>query len=85
MIEFVKSDEFMFTVNRTEFKSTIAEAVLLSPLVCECLRSDSACRTCNLDKDMIDPAAFGDFLTFVRSHELVELPRAKELTFMSIG
>jgi hypothetical protein len=84
MCEFVNSDDFMFTVNGTEFKSTIAEAVRLSLLVFECLRSDSACHTFNRYTNMIDTATLGDFLMFVRSHELVELPRAKELTFMSI-
>jgi hypothetical protein len=33
MFELVKSDKFTFVINNTEFESTIAEAVLISPLV----------------------------------------------------
>jgi hypothetical protein len=35
MLEFVKSDCFTFIVNGEHFESTIVEAVLISPAVCD--------------------------------------------------
>jgi hypothetical protein len=40
MLEFMKSDCFTFVVTGEHFESTVAEIILISPVICDILRRD---------------------------------------------
>jgi hypothetical protein len=83
MLEFVKSDCFTFTVNGEYFESTIAEAVLISPAVCDILRRDAGMRSFVISSSDIESNDFGSILGFVRSFDTV-MSKDRTLRLLSI-
>jgi hypothetical protein len=84
MLDIVKTDDFTFIVNGESFKSTIAEAILISPKVHEMLRFDLSVRSLTISgDDHINATSFGHFLKFVLSRECPPVPQDQQLPFLS--
>jgi hypothetical protein len=85
MFEFAPSQPFLFLANGDEFQSTLTEAILLSPEVCELLRSNPLSTAFEFPKGSIKSEDLGLFLDFVRSRDFLRLPRDRALSFLSIS
>jgi hypothetical protein len=83
MFEFVKSDCFTFVVNGQQFESTIAEAVLISPAVCDLLRRDTSARSFVISSSDIESNDFGLVLQFVRSFDTI-LSKDRALSLLTV-
>jgi hypothetical protein len=85
MLEFCPSRPFVFTVNGEEFPTTLAEAILLSPKVCEFQRSNPQSSGFDFASGSIDATDFGSFVEFVGCRALARIGRARALSFISIS
>jgi hypothetical protein len=77
LFEFFPSDPFTFHLRAHKFECTIAEAVLISPIVCNSIQCDSSCRAFHCSDERVDTETFASFLEFVRSRGLQPLPTDK--------
>jgi hypothetical protein len=84
LIEFLKKDPFTFAVNGSEFASTVAEAISLSPKIFEALGSNPLGTVFEFPRDSVDPTEFGYFLAFVRRRDFPIIPPAHARSFLSI-
>jgi hypothetical protein len=85
LMEFLKTDAFTFSVNGGEFACTVAEAILISPAVCDALQANPMNTNFSIASASIQPSDFGDFLAFARSRDCPRLPRERAAAFLSIS
>jgi hypothetical protein len=85
LMDFVSRDPFTFVVNREKHESTVLEAISLSPIVHESLRSNPLRALFEFPGTSITSKDFGDFLDFTRSRGCVALSRDRILSFVSIS
>jgi hypothetical protein len=71
MLDFVKSDCFTFVVNGEHFESTVSEAILISPTVCDLLRRDAGTRSFIISSSDIESNDFSLILGFVRLFDTI--------------
>jgi hypothetical protein len=69
MLDIFEQEEFTFFVKGSKVKSTVAEAVLISPKVYDSILNDRSIRSFVLSDDGIDVAKVEKFLSFVRSRD----------------
>jgi hypothetical protein len=82
LFEAVQSEEFYFIVNDEELKSTLAEAVLISPTIHEELRSSPDFRTFRINDTKFTSNDFGRFLTFVHSQVMTDFSKSEQTSFL---
>jgi hypothetical protein len=85
MLELCPSKPFVFTMNGEEFPTTLAEAILLSPKVCELQRSNPQNSGFYFASGSIQAKDFGFFVEFVHCLAFAGLGRARALSFISIS
>jgi hypothetical protein len=85
LMDFVAHDSFTFIVEGEHHASTFAEAISLSPIVHESLRSNPLHTAFVFRGTSIKSATFRDFLDFARSRDCVSLSRDGVLSFVSIS
>jgi hypothetical protein len=69
LFEVMKSDCFEFEVEGQKIESTFAEAVLISPIISNLLKSDSTMNQIRINDTNISATSFTAFLRFVRCHD----------------
>jgi hypothetical protein len=79
------SDEFVFVVNGETVKSTVQEAVLLSPAISERLKLNPGDFTFTIKDDRINSSDFVGFLKFFRSRVWRAISQSEALSFLSIA
>jgi hypothetical protein len=85
VFKFLPAGPFRFTANGEDFETTQAEALALSPKVCEHLRSTPLNAVFEFPSGSIESNHFRLFLEFVRSRDCASLPRDRALMFLSIS
>jgi hypothetical protein len=84
LLEFIPCEEFTFIVKGEQFKSTLSEAVLISPKICENLKIDPSNRTFDFSKSEIEVNQFSVFLNLIRNREELTFSREDEIIFLSV-
>jgi hypothetical protein len=86
LLEMIQSEDFMFLVKGQEVKSTIAEAVLISPIIFEKLKMNPMDPTFSFVSDEISPKQLEQFLALIRDHncESHNFSMKDELDFLSV-
>jgi hypothetical protein len=84
LLEVLQTDEFMFIVNGESQKSTVLEAVLISPKIHENLRSSPGSCTFCINDENITAKDFSRFLDFIHSRVFKGFSREEQLSFVSI-
>jgi hypothetical protein len=69
LLEFFQDESFSFIVKGEETKLTLAEAVLISPNICERLKSDPTNREFRFGTDELEPQTFSDFVGLIRCRD----------------
>jgi hypothetical protein len=85
VLEFLKTNAFTFSVNGDEIVCTVAEAILISPSVCDALQANPRNTNFSVASASIQSVDFGDFLAFARSLDYSRLPRKRMTAFISIS
>jgi hypothetical protein len=84
LLELLQPQDFSFVVKGEHFKSTLAEDVLISPIISECLKSDPTLREFYFPTDSLDPTLFSLFLDLIRSRCDIKFSLEHELDFLSV-
>jgi hypothetical protein len=85
LMALIKPVRFTFLVNGEAFESTVSEAISLSPTIHTSLQSNPLLTSFELGGNSVNSSAFVSFLEFARSRDLVSIPRARVLSFLSIS
>jgi hypothetical protein len=84
LLEGVQSDEFHFIVNGECLKSTVFEAILISPRIHENLQFCPGCRIFYMNDKSITTKDLSRFIDFVHSPFLEGFSRDEQHSFLSI-
>jgi hypothetical protein len=84
LFELLQPEDFTFTIRGEAFKSTLAEAVLISPMISERLKSDPTNRQFDFGRDEFDSNIFSIFLDLIRCRSEFEFSHEHELVFLSV-
>jgi hypothetical protein len=84
LFELIQPEDFTFIVKDERFKSTLAEAILISPIISERLKSDPTNREFCFPTDELEPKQFSIFLDFIRCRDSVKFSRKLESDSLSI-
>jgi hypothetical protein len=84
LLEIISPEEFEFIVKGEHLKSTLLEAVLISPIISESLKSDPMIREFHIVSDEIEATTFSVFLELIRNREGWIFLSANEIEFLSI-
>jgi hypothetical protein len=84
LLEIVDPEEFEFIVNEEHLKSTLAEAVLISPIISERLKADPANHVFHFPTTVIESKQFSAFLDLIRNREEWKLSSENQAAFLSI-
>jgi hypothetical protein len=84
LLELVPNEEFTFIVKGEELKTTLSEAVLISPIISERLKTDPMNRQFDFVNSDIEMKHFSAFLELIRNREEIIFSREDELGFLSI-
>jgi hypothetical protein len=84
MFYVLEKDCFEFQVGERKIASTVAEAVLISPIIYDLISSDSTMNTFELNEETISATKFEAFLSFVRCHDSPRISREESFTFLKI-
>jgi hypothetical protein len=85
LLEVIQSDEFVFIINGESQKSTVLEAVLISPRIHENLPYSPGFCTFYINDENITTKDFNRFLEFVHSRVLKSFSREEQHSFISIS
>jgi hypothetical protein len=85
LIDFVNHDPFTFFVNGEHHASTVAEAISLSPVIHESLRSNPLHTAFSFRGASVNASDFGHFVAFAPSRDSVAASRERPLSFVSIS
>jgi hypothetical protein len=84
MFHVLKSDCFTFELGGEEISSTVAETVLISPIISKLIESDSTINCFKIDNADISVNNFENFLDFIRCRENRQISREECLSFLNI-
>jgi hypothetical protein len=84
LLELVPCEEFTFIVKGESLKTTLSEAVLISPIPCERLKTDPMNREFCFGSDSIEKKQFSVFLNLIRNREESHFSRENEKRFLPI-
>jgi hypothetical protein len=84
LLELVPNEEFTFIVKGERLKTTLCEAVLISPIISERLKIDPMNREFSIESDEIEMKQFLTFVDFIRTREEYNFSREEELAILSI-
>jgi hypothetical protein len=84
LLELIPSDEFTFIVKGEELKITLFEAVLISPIISERLKTDPTNHVFHIESDEIEMKQFSAFVNFIRDREQFKLSEKDEIVILSI-
>jgi hypothetical protein len=82
--ELIPFEEFTFVVKGECFKTTLSEAVLLSPLISERLKTDPMNREFKFENDELEMKQFCDFLQFIHNREECKFSSEDRKTFLLV-
>ena len=83
LLGIIDTEDFIFYVNGEKVKSTIAEAVLISPKIHKNLRTCPETRTFTLRHESLTADDFRRYLDFVRSRALTDFSSDEQSSFLT--
>jgi hypothetical protein len=84
LLELIPNEEFTFIVKGEEWKITLFEAVLISPIISERLKTDPLNHFFNAENDELEMKQFSSFVDFIRNREENTFSREDEIAILSI-
>jgi hypothetical protein len=84
LLELLPNEEFTFIVNGEHLKTTLSEAVLISPIISECLKTDPMNRECNFGSDKIEMKQLSIFVDFIRNRNEWNFSTDDEISILSV-
>jgi hypothetical protein len=84
LLEFLPEEEFTFIVKGETLKLTISEAVFISPIISESLKSDPSKKEFDFLSDEIETKDFSSLINLIHSREEIEISRTDEMKFLLI-
>jgi hypothetical protein len=82
--ELIANEEFTFIMKGEEFKITFFEAVLISPIISERLKTDPENHEFHIESDETEMKQFSTFVDFIRNREEFNLSREEKIVILSI-
>jgi hypothetical protein len=86
LFELLPCEEFTFIVKGESLKTTLSEAILISPMISERLKTDPTNREfeIEIENDEVEMKQFSNFVELIRDREQYVFRRENELIFLSI-
>jgi hypothetical protein len=84
LLELIPNEEFTFIVKGEELKITLFEAVLISPIISERLKTDPLNHFFNIESDELEMKQFSSFVDFILNREKFNYSRENEIIILSI-
>jgi hypothetical protein len=84
LLELIPNEEFTFVVNGERLKTTLSEAVLISPIISERLKTDPTTREFDFGNDEIEMKQLSVFVDFIRNRNECIFSKEDEIGILSI-
>jgi hypothetical protein len=84
LLELIPNEEFTFVVNSEQLKTTLSEAVSISPLISERLKIDPMNRKFSFGSDEIEMKQLSVFIDFIRNRNEWTFSNENEIGILSI-
>jgi hypothetical protein len=84
LFELIQHEDFTFVVKDQRFKSTLAEAIIISPIISERLKSDPTNREFCFLTDELEPKQFSIFPDFIPCRDSIKFSGKLESDSLSI-